>query len=195
MCITIMAVNEYLGMLQSDLHRYTGRKGFRGFWKQFFFISGFRYTVYLRSAVYFRHSNFLFRPFHYLFRFFLRRCQVRYGISIPYNTSIGPGFYIGHYGGIVINSEAVIGKNCNINHGVTIGETYGGKYPGVPVIGDHVYLGPGCTIIGSISLGDNVAVGANSVVTKPVPDNSVVVGCHSRITSHKGSSDYIVNTV
>ena len=94
-----------------------------------------------------------------------------------------------------MSPDARIGRNCNINHGVTIGTTYGGKFPGTPVIGDNVYLGPGSKVIGGITIGNNVAIGANAVVTAPVPDNAVAVGVPARVVSDKGSVDYIVNTV
>jgi serine O-acetyltransferase len=116
------------------------------------------------------------------------------GICIPYNTRIGSGLYIGHFGGIVVSSNAVIGKNFNINQGVTIGATYGGKYPGTPTIGDNVYIGPGSFVIGGIKISDNVAIGANTVVNKPIPENGVVVSPPGEIVSWKGSTNYIVNT-
>ena len=120
--------------------------------------------------------------------------QNLYGILIPYNVKIGRGFYIGHFGGIVVNADVVIGTNCNLNHGVTIGVTYGGKYPGSPVIGNNVYIGPGSFIIGGIEIGNNVAIGANTVVNKSLPDNAVVVGPSGEIVSYKGSSSYVINT-
>lgn len=123
------------------------------------------------------------------------RYGYKYGISIPYNTKIGSGFYIGHYGGIVVSHEAQIGKNCNISHGVTVGTSYGGKYPGTPVIQDGVYIGPGAKVIGGITIGNNVAIGANCVVTKPISDNSVVVGVPGRVISEKGAGEYVVNKV
>ena len=94
----------------------------------------------------------------------------------------------------MINGKVVIGRDCNINHEVTIGVKYGGKNPGVPVIGARVYLGPGCKVIGGISLGNDVAVGANSVVVESVPDSGVAVGVPAKVISYKGSSDYVVNT-
>jgi serine O-acetyltransferase len=124
----------------------------------------------------------------------LHHCGVKYGISIPYNTRIGPGLYIGHHGGIVVNVQATIGADCNLNHGVTIGEKYGGHNPGVPIIGDRVYLGPGCIVIGGIVVGDDVAIGANSVVVKSVPSSGVMAGIPARLRSLRGSSDYVVNT-
>lgn len=134
-------------------------------------------------------------PMYVLFRILLNHYQYKYGISIPYNTEIGPGLYIGHFGGIIVNAEAKIGRNCNINHEVTVGAAYGGKHPGTPVIMNNVYLGPGSKIIGGITLGSHVAVGANCVVTKPVPDYGVVVGIPGEVVSNKGSGEYVVNTV
>ena len=125
----------------------------------------------------------------------LNHYQYKYGISIPYNTEIGPGLYIGHFGGIIVNHGAKIGCNCNINHDVTIGATYGGKCSGTPTIMNNVYLGPGSKIIGGISLGNHAAVGANCVVTKSVPDYGVVVGIPGEVVSTKGSGEYVVNTV
>ena len=77
---------------------------------------------------------------------------------------------------IVINHKSIIGKNCNLSQGVTIGRTFRGNKKGVPIIGDNVFIGPGAVIIGNINVGNNVAVGANCVVLKDVPDHAVVVG-------------------
>jgi len=148
----------------------------------------------MRLAKHLRNKNWIWRPLYYLSRSILYRYSVKYGISIPYNTCIGPGLYIGHYGGIMVNSEVVIGRDCNINHEVTIGAKYGGRNPGIPVVGDRVYLGPGCKVIGGIGLGNDVAVGANSVVVDSVPDFGVVAGVPARMISSRGSSDYVVNT-
>lgn len=125
----------------------------------------------------------------------LRRIGYSYGISIPYNTTIGPGFYIGHTGGIVVNPRAIIGKNCNISCGVVIGETFRGARKGIPSIGDYVYMAPGAKIIGNISVGNNVAVGANCVVTGDLPDNAVAVGVPAKIVSFDGSAGYVVKVV
>jgi len=189
-----MNFHEYKAYVLSDLHRYSPDE--RGFFKHYLLVPGFRYTFWMRTAKYFKTNQDLISTLGYFVtRFFLKRYGYRYGISIPYNTEIGFGLYIGHYGGIVISPDTMIGKNCNINHGVTIGSTYGGKHPGIPTIGDNVYLGPGSKVIGNIIIGNNVAIGANSVVTSPIPDNAVVVGVPGRVISDKGSYDYVVNRV
>jgi|WetSurMetagenome_2_1015567.scaffolds.fasta_scaffold00064_35 serine O-acetyltransferase len=190
-----MTCKEYIAMVASDLYRYRGNRKLRSFASCYFHIPGFRYSFFMRTARYLRSKGIFFMPMYIVARLFLDHYMFKYGISIPYNTEIGPGLYIGHFGGIVVNCEAKIGCNCNINHGVTIGATYGGKHPGNPVIMDNVYLGPGSKIIGGITLGNNVAVGANCVVTKPVPNSGVIVGIPGEIVSSKGSSEYVVNTV
>lgn len=187
--MTFKELNSYV---KSDLYRYHGTTG--GFWKTYFSVPGFHYSCWLRITRFLKNKGRLFRIPYILSRLQLRRLQYRYGISIPYNTELGKGLYIGHYGGIVVNSNARIGCNCNLNQGVTIGATYGGKFPGTPVIGDNVYIGPGSFVIGGIVLGNNVAVGANTVVNKPIPDNGVVVSPPGEVISDKGSGNYVVNT-
>ena len=117
--------------------------------------------------------------------------QRHYGIQIPVTVRIGEGFYIGHFGGIVINGAATIGKNVNISHDVTIGVSNRWSNKGVPIIGDEVYIAPGAKIIGRIVIGNNVAIGANAVVTKDMPDNACVAGVPAKTISMDGSLGYI----
>ena len=123
--------------------------------------------------------------------FFRRRSERIYHTVIA--GEIGPGLCVGHAiaGGIIMNDKTRIGKNCNIHHGVTIGVKNRGCAVGVPVFGDNVYIGPGAKVIGGIRIGNNVAIGANAVVTHDVPDNAVVGGVPARILSHNGSSGLI----
>jgi serine O-acetyltransferase len=190
-----MSWSEYKYHVQSDLYRYCGRKDVASFLKCYLSIPGFKYTFLMRSARFLKSCGLAFWPCYAVARVLLNHYQFKFGISIPYNTDVGPGLYIGHYGGIFVNYSAKIGRNCNINQEVTVGATYGGKYPGSPTIMDNVYLGPGSKIIGGIQLGSHVAVGANCVVTKPVPENGVVVGIPGEVVSLKGSGEYVVNTV
>ena len=110
------------------------------------------------------------------------------------STVIGAGFYIGHFGGIVVSPKAKIGNNCNLSQGVTIGRVNRGPKKGYPTIGNNVYVGPGAKIIGAIDLGNNVTIGANCVVTKDIPDDSVVVGIPGKVISSEGSDGYVSRT-
>ncbi|MBS0168629.1 MAG: hypothetical protein JSR29_21335 [Nitrospira sp.] len=185
---------RFWSVVGADLHRYGHGVSIKSFVRQYFLTPGFKYTFWMRLTLHLRHKKIIWRPGYYLCRVVLHHHSLKYGISISYNTCIGPGLYIGHYGGIVVNSEVVIGRDCNINHEVTIGAKYGGKNPGIPVVGDRVYLGPGCKVIGGICLGNDVAVGANSVVVDSVQDFGVVAGVPAKMISSRGSSDYVVNT-
>lgn len=87
--------------------------------------------------------------------------------------------------GCVVHSWAVIGENCRIFQNVTIGAKWPADHSpdGVPTIGDNVQIGAGAVLIGKIHIGNNCIVGANAVVTKDVPDNSIAVGVPARIKS------------
>jgi len=97
-----------------------------------------------------------------------------YGISLNPVSKIGPGFYIGHYGGIFIRGE--FGAYCSISQGVTFGSKGAGKSSGWPIVGNNVYVGAGAKVIGAISIGSDVIIGANAVVVKDIPENSIAVG-------------------
>ena len=99
-----------------------------------------------------------------------KRLSVKLGFSIPINT-FGEGLSIAHYGCIVVNSKARIGKNCRIQEGVTIGATNGNSK--APIIGDNVFIGSGAKIIGDISIANDVAIGANAVVVKSINESAV----------------------
>ena len=117
----------------------------------------------------------------------------KYGIDISYRANIGKGLYIGHFGGIVIHGDAQIGSFCNLSQGMTIGSLARGNNMGIPKIGNRVFIGPGATILGGISIGDDVLIGTNAIVTFDVPNHSVVAAPLATIISNKGSSDYINN--
>jgi len=125
----------------------------------------------------------------------LRNLKFKFGYDIPSETSIGKGFYIGHFGGIVITSKAIIGNNCNISQGVTIGYSSRGKKKGYPKIGNNVYIGPGAVILGNISIGNNVAIGANAVVIDNIECNAVAVGNPAKVVNLNGSEGYILNQI
>ncbi len=116
----------------------------------------------------------------------------------------GPGLCINHSQDVIVNGFTRVGSNCRINAGVNIGSF--GKFTSsknintdekeiennAPVIGDNVYIGPGAKIFGAISIGNNVAIGANAVVLKDVPDNATIVGVPGNILPNKGSLDMVI---
>tara|TARA_R110001592_G_C13192015_1_gene752949 strand:+ start:21161 stop:21748 length:588 start_codon:yes stop_codon:yes gene_type:complete len=101
-----------------------------------------------------------------------RRQSIFLGFSIPENV-FGPGLAIVHYGTIVINSKARIGKNCRIHANVNIGAS--GGSPKAPQIGDNVYIGPGTVIFGDIKIANNVAISANSTVNKTFNQSDILI--------------------
>lgn len=105
---------------------------------------------------------------------------------IDLRANIGRGFFLAHYGGVWIGA-VTIGTNCNISHEVTIGIGGKGEHRGLPRIGNNVYVGPGAKIYGDITVGDNVAIGANSVVSKSLPESAVAVGNPARVVGYDGS--------
>ena len=189
-----MTFSEYRFLLYSDLYRITGNVKTTTLLRYVLIGGSFKYNFWMRTCHYTRrHPMLKFLAFPFA-RFVLGRLTYKFGISIPASTQIGSGFYIGHFGGIVVNSQSVIGKNCNISHGVTLGQANRGRNTGYPVLGDDVYIGPGAKIVGAVKIGNNVAIGANCVVTRDIPDNSVVVGIPGRVISQEGSKGYVNNT-
>lgn len=186
-----MKFTEYSALVSSDLYRHEMARGKKAFLKHMLLTPGFSYIFWIRTCAYLSECGFFAKPFFRLAWWLHRRSGFKYGLSIPWYTKIGAGFYIGHPGGIVVNGAAVIGKNFNISQGVTIGQANRGPRCGVAVIGDSVYVGPGAKLVGRVVIGNNVAIGANAVVTKDFGDDSVVVGIPARVISQDGAAGYV----
>lgn len=187
-----MTFEELRRCITADQFRYDGGAG--GFWRQWFGESGFRFTVVMRLCTFFRSQWWSRWVIYHLFRFWHRRQQVKYGAYISFESNIGPGLYLGHLCCIVVNTRTVIGRNCTLGHGVTLGQTNArSRQPGCPVIGDNAYIGCGAAIIGGITIGSDAAVGPNSVVVKDVPPMAVVSGIPAQVISMKGSDGYVAN--
>ncbi len=92
-----------------------------------------------------------------------------------------------------MNPNAVIGRNVNINHGVTIGQTNRGKRQGFPEIGNRVWLGAYSIVVGRIRIGNDVLIGPGAYVNFDVPDHAVVIGNPGRIVSYGGTQGYLHN--
>lgn len=120
-----------------------------------------------------------------------KNIEIFTGISIPASAKIGHSFYIGHFGGIIINANAIIGNNCNISQGVTIGVSGLGEKRGTPVIGNNVYIGANSVVAGKIKIADDVLIGACSLVTSNAEIGAVLVGVPAVKISNNGSREYI----
>lgn len=130
---------------------------------------------------FYRISNWFYRhhvPF--LSKLIWKLQYLLFNCSVPGSCEIGKGTKFG-YGGIavVMHARSIVGKNCMIGQGVTIGGKSG--WYEVPVIGDNVIINAGARIIGPVRIGNNVEIGANCVVVKDVPSNCVVAGVPARI--------------
>ena len=158
--------------------------------KLYFTNIGFRYTVWMRISCHLRAKKITL-PLYLIARMRLRRISFNSGIQIPDGTQIGRGFYIGHFGAIIINGKAILGNNINISQDVTIGQANRGNNKGTAVIGNEVYIGPGAKIVGAVKIGNNVAIGANAVVTKDITDNTCVAGVPAKMISDQGAEGYV----
>ncbi|MBK8881889.1 MAG: serine acetyltransferase [Bacteroidales bacterium] len=178
-------------VIAADLYRYGGLTGTRGLLKGLSF-PGFRYTFLFRKIPKYRRRSIRKILLYWL----LKRYEFKYGYQIPLSTEIGEGFYIGHFGPIVINEKARIGKNFTITHCVTIGQANRGKLKGYPTFGDNVWLGTGVVVVGNIQIGSDVLIAPNSFVNFDVPDHSLVVGNPAKIINQENPTEgYIISVM
>jgi serine O-acetyltransferase len=114
------------------------------------------------------------------------------GFDLSPSSQIGPGLYVDpHPGGVVVHSDARLGRNCNLHHGVTIGRKHRGRHKGVPRVGDNVWIGPGAKLIGAITVGSDVVIGPNCVVSEDVPSGSVLAAERPHLIGMAGSDGYV----
>ncbi len=187
---------ELATLIESDLYRYFGRIDRRTFLFTFLRVPGFRYCYYLRKTRSYRGRKGILSKIAFTYNnLWLKHYRLRYGFDICHTTEIGAGFYLGHFGGVVIHPEAVIGNNVNIAHGVTIGQTNRGRKAGVPVIGDRVWIGTHAVVVGAIFIGDDALIGPGAYVNFDVPAHAVVLGNPGKIVSYSGSAGYVNRVV
>lgn len=125
-------------------------------------------------------------------RFMLYRLSRKYGLEISVNAAIGEGLYLGHPYNITVGEECILGKNVNLHKGCTIGRTNRGD-AGSPRIGNNVFVGINATIVGNISIGNDVLIAPNSYVNFDVPDHSVVIGNPATIHFRENATAGYVN--
>jgi serine O-acetyltransferase len=107
-------------------------------------------------------------------------CEVFMEMCIDPSASIGEGLFIAHIGGVHINPEATLGRNCDIAHRVTIGTSAMGR-KGAPTLGDNVYVGTGASIVGKIRIASGAKIAANTLVMNNIPEGATVMGVPGRV--------------
>lgn len=156
-----------------------------------------KYQILLRKCEYYincRH-DIVGKLYSKLLKLRFVSMSQKLGFSMPFNV-FGKGLSIAHYGQLVVSSSSVIGENCRIHEGVTIGVTddayWGEQENKAPKIGNNVFIATGAKIIGNITIADGVAIGANAVVVKDILEpNTSWGGVPARKLSDNGSEKYI----
>lgn len=122
-----------------------------------------------------------------LYRLHKRILRQKYGLELD-SFSVGRGLYLGHPYNITVSEYAVIGDNCNLNKGATIGSENRGERTGAPTLGSRVWVGTNAVLVGKITIGDNVLIAPNAYVNMDVPSNSIVIGNPARIITDRGDA-------
>ena len=122
----------------------------------------------------------LFRKFENKRRLYFRVLMYlitrKFGLEISPYAKIGEGLYLGHPYNITVGDGVIIGRNCNLHKGCTIGRESRGKRKGFPTLGDKVWVGINAVIVGAVTIGNDVMIAPNSFVNFDVPDHSIVIG-------------------
>ena len=182
-----------MDFLKEDLKRYMRKNiGILKKMKIIIMNQGIWATIIYRAGSWCVGKKNGFRIISFFLTVVQKITEILTGISIPFIAVIGKGLYIGHFGGIVLHLDSVLGEYCNLSQGVTIGQAGRGGLQKIPKIGNRVFIGPGAKIFGGIHIGDDVAIGANAVVNKNLPDMAVAVGVPAKSVSYKGSMDFII---
>ena len=141
----------------------------------------------LHCIIIYRFSHWLWsKNFRLTARIVSQIARFLTGIEIHPGARIGKGFFIDHGMGVVIGETTIVGDNCVLYQGVTLGGTGNETGKRHPTLGDNVTVGTGAKVLGNIRIGNNVKIGGNSVVVKDVPDNCTVVGVPGRIIKRNG---------
>lgn len=162
--------------IRSDLRAYNSRWWEQGFWVMLVYRFG-RWRYGIRPAL-------VRKPFSLLYKIAHKFVQIITGIDLPCEVEVGRNFVIDHFGGIIVSGYAKFGDNCRIRNNVCVGLRYVDE-PCAPVIGNNVDIGSGAQLLGPITIGDNVMIGANAVVITDVPANSIAVGVPATIRPRK----------
>ncbi|HOI25984.1 MAG TPA: serine acetyltransferase [Paludibacteraceae bacterium] len=183
-----MTYGEFCDLLSNDFERFidAGSSSSKmSFVVKIFFSATFSQVFLFRLGSYLNTKNNLFaKIFNLPVKFLYEMKQRSTGIQLPLNTEIDGGVRFFHYNCVIIAKSTVVGKNCSIHQGVTLGRVFNGEKAGCPVIGNNVVIFPGAMVIGNIRVGDHSVIGANAVVVNDVPDGCVVGGVPAKVLSY-----------
>lgn len=187
----MQSVKNLIALVKSDMFRYRGRTDIKTFLKLIIQENGFTATLIYRINRFFflRRSRLI-----YISKTVYRLIADYHQFEMPYRCKIGPGLAVYHLKGLVISPKAVLGKNINLSHQVTIGAKPKNGTNVAPIFKDSIYIGPGAKIIGDVLVGSGVLIGANAVLTKNAEDNAVMVGIPAKAIRFSGSDEYCLNT-
>ncbi|NBB22839.1 serine acetyltransferase [Runella sp. CRIBMP] len=161
-------------LIQSDLFRITGKRSSWPTFIKYLYKPEFSYLFFLRISKHLTENKSFFLAAVSIA--FYKYLTIKFGYEIPYNVKIGKGLRLIHLGGIIVNPLAIIGDNCTILRGVTIGSNRRGQRAGAPIVGNDVWIGANAALIGKILVGNNVMIAPNSYINVDIPDNSIVFG-------------------
>src|SRR5487761_930814 len=183
-------------ILRADVYRYCGKADTRAYITSYLRDPGFRFTYYLRKVAYYSKRRKSIFIFNYIYnRILLQHYRFKYGFDISPTTSIGPGLYIGHFGGVVISPHAILGSNINIAQGVTIGAASRGPRTGAPTLEDRVWVGANAIIVGKVTIGREALIAPGAYVNFDVPPEAVILGNPGQVISNAGSRGYVNSTI
>lgn len=158
--------------IKADLATYDGDWSCQGFWVMVVYRFG-RWRYGIRPAL-------VRKPFSLLYKIFFKIIQILTGIELPCEVEVGRNFRIDHFGDVIISGYARFGDNCVVRNGVTVG-LKNIEEKAAPRIGSNVSIGAGAKLLGPITIGDYVDIGANAVVINSVPDHAIAVGIPARV--------------
>lgn len=181
---TPCSTKELREYIKRDYEIINGAWTMKGFLQSLMFEAGFKYIFWLRITRFCWLKSGIFKVCFVPSRFILKHYAYKYSFDISYRAQIGSGLNIAHFGYIVLPSNAVVGSNCALRPGVVIGKKLS-EDSGGAVIGSNVSFGVGSKVIGNVHIGDNVIIGANSVVTKDIPSNSIVAGSPAKVIRYR----------
>jgi serine O-acetyltransferase len=180
--------------IHADLYRYRRQTSRGAVISAYLHEPGFRFTYYLRKVRFYGSRKKSLWVLAYIYnRILFHHYRFKYGFDISPTTSIGPGLYIGHFGGVVISPHAVLGENVNIAQGVTIGAASRGERKGAPILEDRVWVGASAIIVGRITIGHDALIAPGAYVNFDVAPMSVVLGNPGKVVSMAGSVGYVNN--